>query len=468
MPREKSKWRTHKGESTDAGHRDGAARSSDEALERGWSEGAASFGLDHEPTEREERVEKAKPFDVSKRLVWEAYKLVRENKGAAGVDRETIEAFSEKLRDNLYKLWNRMSSGSYFPPPVRTVSIEKRGGGERRLGIPTVADRIAQAVVKMVLEPVVDPVFHVDSYGYRPGKSALEAVGTARRRCWKYDWVIDLDIKGFFDNLDHELVLRAVRKHTDCRWVLLYIERWLKAPAQLDDGSLEQRTKGTPQGGVISPLLANAFLHHAFDGWMKEEHSDVPFERYADDIVIHCATEHQARSVLESVRSRLRRCKLELHPEKTRIVYCRDDNRRGGHPDTRFDFLGYEFRPRSVKGRTGKLFVGFTPAISPKSLRRMYETVRGWRLHRWSDKSLEEVATRTNPAIRGWINYYGRYSKSALGFFFYRFNRVLTKWARRKHKRLRRRLKLATGWLARIARSEPALFAHWALLRLYP
>jgi len=413
-------------------------------------------------------VNKAKPFDVSKRAVWDGYKAVKKNKGAAGIDRVSIDQFSEKLEGNLYKLWNRMASGSYFPPPVRVVSIEKKDGGERILGIPTVADRIAQAVVKAKLEPLVDPLFHEDSYGYRPKKAPIDAVAKARLRCWEYDWVIDLDIRGFFDNLDHRLLLHAVRKHTDNRWVLLYIERWLKAPAQLDNGILVTRTKGTPQGGVISPLLANIFLHHAFDCWMTGEFKSVPFERYADDILIHCRSEKQARYILDSVRKRLWRCKLELHPKKTKIVYCKDDKRSSGHPEVKFDFLSYQFRPRSVMGPKGNLFVGFTPAISPQALKGMYETVRAMQIHRRSDLSLEALASWCNPKLRGWIDYYGKFCRSALRQFFYRFNRVLTKWARRKHKRLRRRRKKSRKWLARIARSEPKLFAHWHLLKAHP
>ena len=257
----------------------------------------------------EEPLNKARPFGISKRLVWEAFKRVKANHGAAGVDGESIAEFEKKLKNNLYRLWNRMSSGSYFPPPVRTVEIPKSNGGKRALGIPTVTDRIAQMVVKMSLEPAVDPHFHEDSYGYRPGKSATQAVGKARHRCWRYDWVLDLDIKGFFDNLDHALLMRAVCKHTDCRWIILYIARWLNAPMQSRDGSLVDRDKGTPQGGVISPLLANLFLHYAFDAWMRRKFPEIPFERYADDIIVHCKSEKQAcwlkTTIVEFVKTSL-------------------------------------------------------------------------------------------------------------------------------------------------------------------
>src|SRR5215468_1936031 len=296
----------------------------------------------------EEPVPEAKPYDIPKDLIWEAYQRVKANRGAAGVDGESLEAFEKDLKGNLYKIWNRMSSGSYFPPPVRLVEIPKASGGTRGLGIPTVADRIAQTVVTMVLEPEVEPRFHPDSYGYRPRRSALDAVGKARERCWRYDWVLDLDIKGFFDNIDWELMLRAVRRHTDCPWVLLYIERWLKAPVQMEDGCIVARTAGTPQGGVISPLLANLFLHYAFDMWMAREFPRVPFERYADDAICHCRTEAEARALWQALASRMANCKLTLHPEKTKIVYCKDANRRGDFPDIRFDFLGFQFRARKT------------------------------------------------------------------------------------------------------------------------
>ncbi len=310
----------------------------------------------------------------------DAFKKVKANGGAAGVDGQSIAEFEKDLKRNLYKLWNRMSSGSYFPPPVRTVEIPKDNGGIRLLGIPTVADRIAQMVVKLYLEPEVEPYFHQDSYGYRPGKSAVEAVGVARQRCWKYDWVVDLDIKGFFDNLNHEFVMRAVRKHTDCKWILLCIERWLKAPAQLQDGTLVSRDKGTPQGGVASPLLANLFLHYAFDEWMKRMCPGIPFERYADDIIAHCVSEQQAKWLKAKIEERLSQCGLELHPQKTRIVYCKDDRRKGEHQNVSFDFLGYTFRCREAKRRNGGTFINFCPAISDKASKEICRVMRSWHI----------------------------------------------------------------------------------------
>ncbi|WP_331000955.1 group II intron reverse transcriptase/maturase [Rhizobium sp. T136] len=330
-------------------------------------------------------MDRAKPYDIPKREVWEAYKRVRANQGAAGVDGQTIADFEADLSNNLYKLWNRMSSGSYFPPPVRRVDIPKDDGKTRPLGIPTVADRVAQMVVKRFLEPLLEPQFHKDSYGYRPGKSALDAVGMARQRCWRHAWVLDLDIRAFFDSIDTDLLMRAVRKHTDCPWVLMYIERWLKAPVQMADGSLIGRDRGTPQGGVISPVLANLFLH-AFDMWMQRNHPDIPFERYADDAICHCRTEEQAVALRDALEKRFADCGLTLHPEKTKIVYCKDDDRRGNHSNHKFDFLGYTFRPRLARRRGGRVGVSFSPAASDKALKIIRQTVRGWSLHERSDK----------------------------------------------------------------------------------
>jgi RNA-directed DNA polymerase len=316
----------------------------------------------------------AKPFLISKREVWDAYQRVKANKGAAGIDEQSIAEFEKDLKDNLYKLWNRMSSGSY-PPPVRTVKIPKAGGGERKLGIPTVADRIAQTVVKAKIEPQIEPLFHPNSFGYRPGRSALDAVGKARRHCWDYDWVLDLDVRGFFDNIDWELLMKAVKKHAQAPWVVLYIERWLKAPAQEEDGTLVERTSGTPQGGVISPLLANLFLHYAFDVWMARQYPHLPFERYADDAIVHCRTRREADEVRSAVAQRLQECRLELHPEKTKIVYCKDEDRRGDYANQKFDFLGYTFRPRKSKNRWGKLFVNFSPAISDRAAKAIRDEI---------------------------------------------------------------------------------------------
>jgi RNA-directed DNA polymerase len=410
----------------------------------------------------EEPVTETKPFCISKMAVWKAWQRVKANQGAAGADEESIADFEANLKGNLYKIWNRMSSGSYFPPPVRLVTIPKPGGGERILGIPTVADRVAQMVAKLYLEPEVEPEFHEDSYGYRPGKSALDAVGQARRRCWRNDWALDLDIKGFFDNIDHSLMMHAVRKHTDCPWILLYIERWLKAPAIDAEGNEVPRDRGTPQGGVASPLLANIFLHHVFDKWMAENFPYIPFERYADDIVVHCRSKAQTKFIHRQIEERLRRCKLEAHPEKTKIVYCKDDDRRGSHEHERFDFLGYTFRPRPSKNRQGKFFVNFSPAMSDKAAKAARATIRSWRIQCRSDKSLEDISRMFRATLSGWLSYYGRYYKSGMYPTFRALNRRLVRWAQRKYKRYRHQRR-ATHWLRRIAKREPQLFPHWQL-----
>jgi group II intron reverse transcriptase/maturase len=410
-------------------------------------------------------LDKARSWSIPKLYVWDAYKRVKANRGAAGVDDQTIEEFERDLANNLYKLWNRMSSGSYFPPPVKRVNIEKRGGGFRPLGIPTVSDRIAQAVVKGYLEPELEKHFHPDSYGYRPGKSALDAVGVARERCWRYAWVLDLDIKSYFDTISHELLLRAVRKHTDCPWVLLYIERWLKAPVQLEDGTLEPRERGTPQGSVISPLLSNLFLHYTFDRWMARNYPDIPFERFADDALCHCASEARAKTLKEALEKRFDECGLQLHPEKTKIVYCKDDDRRGNSKNESFDFLGYSFRARRSKNRFGKFFVNFSPAVSNAATKAIREEIRRWQLRCRIDKWIDDLARMFNPVIRGWITYYGRYYKSALYPTFRYLDQCLANWAMAKYKRLRRHRQRAGHWVSKTASRDPRLFAHWPLLR---
>jgi RNA-directed DNA polymerase len=411
---------------------------------------------------REEPVDKVKPFDIPKREVWEAFKRVKANQGAAGVDGQSIAEFEANLSGNLYKLWNRLSSGSYFPPPVRRVEIPKVDGGTRPLGIPTVADRVAQEVARRRLEPILEPVFHADSYGYRPGQSAIDAVRQARQRCWRYAWVLDLDVRAFFDSIDWELLLKAVRQHADCPWVLLYVERWLKAPVQMEDGSIVPRTAGTPQGGVISPLLANLFLHYAFDTWMARNYPHIPFERYADDAICHCRSAEEALALWSALEDRLAVCKLVLHPVKTKIVYCKDANRRGDFPIISFDFLGFQFRARKTIWN-GKAAHGFMPAASPKALTAISRTIRRWSLHHRSDKSLQELAEKYNPCIRGWITYYSHFYKTQLRPTLKRIDAYVIRWARRKFKRLRHQTKGARDWFARLHRGNPQLFAHWPL-----
>lgn len=403
----------------------------------------------------------AKPFDIPKGVVWKAWQLVRASRGGAGVDEESLESFERDLKNNLYRLWNRMSSGSYFPPPVKEVLIPKKSGGKRPLGIPTVSDRVAQAVVKLVLEPELEPHFHADSYGYRPGKSAYQAIAITRQRCWWHDWVLEFDIRGLFDNIDHQLLMKAVRHHTTCRWVLLYVERWLTAPVQEDGGTLRPRMKGTPQGGVISPLLANLFLHYAFDRWMAKAFRRLPFCRYADDGLVHCRSLRQALFVREQLARRLGACGLELHPEKTRIVYCKDLHRQQLHEHIQFDFLGYCFRPRRSYDRLGRRFTNFTPAMAPSAAKAMRQKVRSWRLQLKSDKTIEDLSRMYNPVIAGWVNYYCRFYASAFNVVGRHINRSIARWALRKFKRLRGHKTKAVRWVERTAQKRSSLFAHW-------
>jgi RNA-directed DNA polymerase len=407
------------------------------------------------------RVAEAKSFDIAKREVWEAYKRVKANRGAAGGDGVTIAMFEQDLSKNLYRIWNRMASGSYFPPPVKRVDIPKGDGKTRPLGIPTVADRIAQMVVQRRLEPLLEPVFHANSYGYRPGRSAHDALRVARNQCWRHDWVLDLDIKGFFDNIDWDLLMKAVRKHTDCRWVVLYVERWLKADVLIPDGTLMTRDKGTPQGGVVSPTLANLFLHYALDQWMVRHHPKVPFERYADDIICHCDSKAEAESLRTELEARLAACRLELHPEKTRVVYCADANRRGDHDVRRFDFLGYTFKPRQAMNRRGRLFTSFSPAVGDKAGKAMRHEIRGWGLQRLSRYDLGELLARIRPVLVGWVRYYGLFHPSTLQRALKTLDLHLVQWAQRKYKRLRGHVTRAWDWLTQLRRRAPKLFPHW-------
>jgi RNA-directed DNA polymerase len=404
---------------------------------------------------------KVKSFEIPKRLVFEAWKKVRANDGAPGVDRVSITEFESRVEDSLYKLWNRMSAGSYMPSPVRAVEIPKdHGMGVRVLGVPTTADRVAQTAVAMLLEEKLEPIFHPDSYGYRPGRSAHDALAVTRRRCWEKDWVLDLDIRSFFDSVPHDLLLQAVAHHTRERWVLLYVERWLKAPMRMPDGTLLAREKGTPQGSPISPLLANLFLTYAFDRWMTREHPGCPFERYADDSVVHCATEKQARRLWVEIAKRLKTVGLELHPEKTKVVYCKDTNRRGEAKHTSFDFLGYTFRGREARGPRG-YFISFAPAIAPTARRALSQTIRAWHLRRRSTSDLASIAAEINPQVRGWLGYYGAFYRSELHFLAWRIDQHLIRWARHKFKRLRYTPVRAWAWLAAVKRREPGLFVHW-------
>lgn len=408
-------------------------------------------------------LDRPKPFDIPKALVWEAYKQVKANKGGSGVDRESLEEFDKKMSKNLYKLWNRLSSGSYMPPAVRGVEIPKKQGGTRLLGVPTVSDRIAQMTIKLMFEPLVEPHFLEDSYGYRPNKSALDAIGVTRKRCWKYDWLIEFDIRGLFDNIDHELLMKSVRHHTESKSILLYIERWIKAPLELPDGTIKNRDTGTPQGGVISPVLSNLFLHYVFDVWMTRNHPESLWCRYADDGICHCETKEQAEALLVELEQRFKDCKLEIHPEKTKIVYCKDGVRKENNcSNTKFVFLGYEFRARAAENKnTKQVFTGFLPAISPKAEKSIMEKIRKLNVRNRSDLSLTQLAEWLNPMITGWMNYYGKYTKSALSKVLQRINGTLTRWSMRKYQKLRNRKIYAAKHMEYLASKATNLFAHW-------
>ncbi len=401
-----------------------------------------------------------KPFDISKKVVMIAYEKVKANKGTYGVDEQSIEGFEKNLKDNLYKIWNRMSSGSYFPKPVKAVAIPKKNGGTRILGIPTVEDRIAQMVAKLYFEPQVEPMFYEDSYGYRPNKSAIQAIETIRTRCWRKDWVLEFDIKGLFDNIRHDILMEMVKKHTDEEWVVLYIQRWLTAPFQMEDRTIRPRTSGTPQGGVISPVLANLFLHYVFDDFMVREFKMIPWVRYADDGAANCASLKQAKYLQRKLQERFEQYGLQLNLEKTRIVYCKDDDRKGEHSDISFDFLGYTFRNRGAKNKHGKYFDSFLPAISDKAKKAIRDEIRSWKLQLKVDKKLEDIANMFNKQIQGWINYYTHFYKSEIYGVLRYLNACLIKWVRRKYKKRKHRNR-AEHWLGSIAKRDRKLFAHW-------
>jgi RNA-directed DNA polymerase len=406
-------------------------------------------------------LEKPKPFNISKQLVFKAYKKVKENKGAAGIDSQSIQEFEKCLEDNLYKLWNRMASGSYFPTPVKAVEIPKRSGGNRMLGIPTVADRIAQAVVTMTIEPRIDRYFLEDSYGYRPNKQALEGVAKVRERCWKYEWLIEYDIKGLFDNIDHEKLMKAVEKHVQEPWVLLYIRRWIKTPIQYKNGIVEERAKGTPQGGVISPLLSNLFLHYAIDMWLTQKYPNILWARYADDGVIHCKTKEEAEQLLTEVEARLRECNLEIHPGKTKIVYCGIKKTK---EQESFTFLGYQFHKRSAAAKkTGEVFTSFLPAISKDKQKEIRQIIRKDNIRARTDLSLEQIAEWYNPKIRGWYNYFGKFYPSMMNKIWTYFNKALMQWAKSKHKNIRTSTRKAIALIQRVQENSGNLFFHWKL-----
>lgn len=451
------------GKSTDAGHRGGLSRSSDETSVMGAEQRGKPVQLNQEgqPDNGRNRIDKTKPYHISKQLVFEAYKRVKANKGSAGVDAQSLKDFEVHLKDNLYKLWNRLSSGSYHPPAVLRVEIPKSDGGKRPLGIPTVTDRIAQMVVKLHIEPELEKHFHADSYGYRPDKSAHQALVTAKERCYRRAWVLDMDIKGFFDAIDHDLLMRAVKRHVQEPWQLLYIQRWLTAPVQHSDGRKESRVKGTPQGGVISPLLANLYLHYVFDIWVEKHWGGIQFERYADDIVCHCSSEREAQRLLHLLEQRFTQCGLQLHPEKTKIVYCKGGYHTGDYEHIAFDFLGYTFRPRWIKTRQGKQGLYFIAAISRKSAKRIRHEINGWPWKYWHQKGLAEIRGVSMSRLRGWLTYYGLFGSSIIRNVLFHFDKRLSRWAKGKYKQLRT-LMQAARWVNRIRQEKPHGFPHWS------
>jgi RNA-directed DNA polymerase len=437
-------------------------------MEVEWSEGKLLSSLTSKKAEVKTtgctKVSKTKPFTIERQLVMDACLKVKANRGNAGVDEMSLEEFDKDYKSHLYRIWNRMSSGSYIPPPVTLVEIPKKDGGVRPLDTPTVADRTAQAVVAGLLEEQLDPVFHEDSYGYRPGKSAYQALARTRVRCWKCDWVVDLDIRSFFDNLPHDLLMKAVRRHTDYKWILLYIERWLVAPVQKIDGTVHPRTKRVPQGSVIGPILSNLYLHYTLDIWLVEYYPECDFERYADDAIIHCHSESTATEVLEKLGERMKTCGLTLHPEKTKIVYCKDSNRTGTYSNVTFDFLDYTFMPRMAQNSTSKEWLtNFLPAVSKKSMSKMNSVLKRFSLFRATTITLNDISEKINPMLRGWINYYGKFYKSKLQSFMHVTNLKLARWARRKYKYLRTSEMKAIRWLHGITKAMPNLFAHWKL-----
>jgi group II intron reverse transcriptase/maturase len=425
---------------------------------RGWPVQSKEDG---QPPRERNRTQKTKPFHLSKHLVLEAYKRIKANKESAGVDSQSLRDFEVNLKDNLYKRWNRLSSDSYQPPPVLRVAIPKSGGGVRPLGIPTVTDRIAQMVVKLQIEPGLEKHFHPSSYGYRPDKSAHQALSSAKHRGNKRAWVLNMDIKGFFDSIDHDLLMRTMKRQVKEPWQLLYIQRWLKAPVQHPDGHKEGRQKGTPQGGVISSLLANLFLHDVFDVWVEKHWAGIQFERYADDIVCHCSSERETKRFKQLLESRFTQCGLQLHPEKTKIVYCKGGYHTGNYEHVSFDFLGYTFRPRWIKTRQGRQGLYFIAATSRKSVKRIRNEIYSWPWKYGYQKELADIRSYSINRLKGWLNYYGLFGSSSIRNVLFHFDKRLSRWGKAKYKQLKS-LMQAARWINRIRQEKPHGFSHWS------
>lgn len=402
-----------------------------------------------------------KTIPIEYERVVRAYQKVRRGGKASGIDKESWTDFEKQTERNLYVIWNRLASGSYYPQPLREVEIPKKDGKKRKLGIPTLRDRIAQQVVKEYMEERIDKIFHKNSYGYRPLKSAHQAIEQVRQNCYKQDWVIDMDIMSFFDEIDHKLMLKAVSHVMEEKWVKMYIERWLQMPVQMNDGTLKQKQgKGTPQGGVVSPLLANLYLHYTLDAWLTKHYPAVSFVRYADDIILHCNNKEEAEKVLRAVKERLAEVKLQIKEEKTVIVYCKDYRRKEKQEKVKFDFLGFSYQPRGRKSKIdGKLFMAFTAEISQSSQKKIREAIKGERIWKYTQMDITAIANHFNPKIRGWINYYGVYSKRSLRRTIMRIEWRLMKWISKKYKISGYRKTVKK--LALIKQENPKLFYHW-------
>jgi group II intron reverse transcriptase/maturase len=405
-------------------------------------------------------VEGTKYVPITPEMVTEAFRKVKANGGSAGIDKESIKDFEFRLEENLYKIWNRLASGSYFPPAVKEVEIPKKDGKKRKLGIPTVGDRVAQTVIKDFIEPRLEAIFSNNSYGYRLQRSCHQALEQVRQNSWALAWVIDLDIKGFFDNIDHELLMLAIEKHVPEKWVKMYIKRWLEMPIVTVSGEIKYREgKGTPQGGVVSPILANLFLHYVLDMWLEKYYPTVRYVRYADDVIIHCSSKVEAESLLTALHQRMQDCKLELHPEKTKIAYCKQNHRNEEYDNISFDFLGYTFQPRESKNKRGQMFLGFDCGISIQNRTKLIEQISETNLQNASLVSIREIAHRLRPRIQGWLNYYGRFRKDCMrGIFFY-LNERLVKWAGKRYRSMNKLQKY--DWINRQVKVTPDLFPHW-------